>query len=1173
MSYTAIDRNQVSFYLFPVNNNRTAWRPVGLPVIMVVPRRRTATGIPIENSQVDNVYIYIENVSKFAYVVGEDHILKDGTQLRYPSKELYRQNLTPYELIERLLIFEDLTFIDPSGKTKPYAEAGYGDFIKYTTSSEVTDVMPYYPDADYYDLSDILIDVEILPTGYYNLVYSADFYFRNIDTSDSSFVCVSQQEPIAATFRFGIDHPGQVMAEMYRHTPPPYLTDAKKSADTTVAFYRPFSDIINDVFDEQKLLETINWVNETPSEIIPYLAYLLGWDLPYFPQTKGTKSLDSLRRAIIRTTVYFQNLRGSEKAIRELFNIFGIEAHIERLWYSSDGAILIRPNEKLEDNYKADQITGTTIGQIDLVVDRFLPETASSKIIDPATNNLIVARLDVDTHLLYTPTDYTQINNTNVIANTNDFTLEAYTVTQGSPADNYLSTISSDIRKAPGTYGADRLIGSPNTILYSDIDAYNYEGVISHSLVHVSGSLGTVKDSQHEPDTSIAPLNDFVKYDVLNNKVTFTYNGYVQPGQAVYVFAYYRRVEITVPIQLQENISNYFNLILVTKDNQQQIDPKTLSFAVDFLKKIKPFHSIINAYRTSAELTETYEVTDLSIGGDTSQRAGTGIGMLQVPPAIIPSAICGDPIAVGYKPTDIALRLKKLENLTEEQFVQYILNGDDKDFGARISPNKKDDASIAGPYWQYGQTVIANGRVENQEQVLHPSANANSQAYGVQNNPPGAEHDTINSEIKVVSTNRDSGSFGSFTKEYRGRPTQVAYPLDGYTDYAYKGRVEDEILYRGSSENDETPVLKTGPISMGSGVYWAYPRVSISIRPNTASGNSPKIGLEYYKTGDNSRYFEKRENSYYGRLIDAYKTTSSQTLHFTNREAQYYPDQLKDQAYQRHSLNIEKAIMHLPGCRFATMNKLYDDYVNPAIDARPWDDYYATVCGPINACNHPNIPLNYRLVDGNSQLVFDSASYISAGNKQYPDIINLGDNQTLEPAESFSVSDIIHTIYSSSSDSLYVTLDQIDLTLENDQYPVQEPIFSTAHNCGTEIHDIIDGYKSVYGGFSVSATYCSDFDNAYASFSDPSINSFLYKLSSGIRIETGLRLDAGTNVVVCGSMPENIISSIDFYMRNGQYDFSPDMVDMTSNVSLEEPVTIGVLYCDGILDNMLELTA
>lgn len=1190
MSYTAIDRNQVSFYLFPINNNRTAWKPIGLPVLLVVPRRRTTTGIDIENSSISNVHIYIENVAEFAYVVGEDHILSDGTQLKYPSNELYRKTLYTQDLKDRLLDFRDLTYVDPTGEITQNPQPG--DFIKFTTATKVIDTIPYYSDADYYDLSDVTIDIEILPPGYYNMVYSADFYYRNINTSDQSFICVNEQDPIAATFRFGIDHPGTVMQEMYRLTPPPYLTSAKKSEDTTIEFYRPFADAINDIYDEQKLLESINWVSATPLEVIPYLAFLLGWDLPYFPQTKGAKSLDSIRRAIIKTTVYFQNLRGSEKAITELFSIFGIEAYIERLWVSEDGKLLIRPNQNLPLEHQTDTIKAINTDQIDLLVNGFTANSSKQKIINPSTNQIIASQLNVKTNLLFTPNIITLKNNTNVITHSNDITIEAYTTTTHytntagekvlTPACEYLTNFSQNLYQDPVNYGQDSLqvtvdgiyINRKLEFTNADNDIL-YEGLLGKSTVRVSGPLGKVTASEHYTvsnnkfylNKAFAPLNDDITYDVFNNVISFTYNGYVLPEQTVFIFAYYKRVNVLIPPQLEENLSNRFNLIVVTKANEEQVDSKTLTFAIDFLNKVKAFHSIVNLYRTSTELNETYEVTDLSIGGDTAQRSGTGIGTLQVPPAIIPSVICGDPIASGYKPTDIALRLRKLENLSEEQYVQYSLGHDqnardDQNFGGRISPNKADTTATAGYYAAYGQTVIKNDRAEETYQKYHPNANANSHAYGTQNNPPAAEHSTINNTINVISTNRDSSSFGSFTVEKRLQPTTALYPLDGFTDYAYKGRVEDELLYRSTLETTDAVVLKTGPISMGSGVYYTFPRVTKQIRPNIASGNAKQINVEYYNQGVNKQYYNKRELSHYGRLLNAYKTTSSETLHFANRESQYYPDQLKDQAYQRPGINIEKPTMHLPGCRFPVMNKLTSDYVNNNIDARPWDDYICT----------STPPLNLHLNNDRTQMVFNSASYKVAGNGQHADILNLGDVQNLDVMMNYLETDIVHKIYTSSAISQYVTLDMVDIITSDAQYePPGKILFSTANRCNTNYQDYIDGYKSVYGPFSVTSTYMSDYDNEYMSFTDPVNNQFLYFLSSGIQINTDIRLDAGTGTLLCGTAEPASISKLDMYKRDGEYNFFPDIVDMTRILGLPERLHMGNYHCDGVLTSLMEL--
>jgi len=69
------------FVLYPVNNNRTAWKPTSAPFILVVPHRRDVAENPIPNSQIFNVRIYIENVPQEAKVAGHDHI-----GIRFPDK-------------------------------------------------------------------------------------------------------------------------------------------------------------------------------------------------------------------------------------------------------------------------------------------------------------------------------------------------------------------------------------------------------------------------------------------------------------------------------------------------------------------------------------------------------------------------------------------------------------------------------------------------------------------------------------------------------------------------------------------------------------------------------------------------------------------------------------------------------------------------------------------------------------------------------------------------------------------------------------------------------------------------------------------------------------------------------------------------------------------------------
>ena len=225
----SIDKNKPSFYLFPVNNNRTGWRPVGLPVILVVPRKRDASGSTIPNSNVFNVKVLIENTPRSSLVAGHDHV-----GLRYPDAELYAKYLTSLDLADCIIDLNAVT-IYHNDVVVSYNEAVEGDIIDYTTSSGVHSQIEYLVGADYYDLSSFLIEVETLPVGLYSLAYQAEFYER-VESPDEfkEFLCVNPNSTQLSVLKNPIEHPGLLLNEFYRHTPPPYLTSAKKSEDLSL---------------------------------------------------------------------------------------------------------------------------------------------------------------------------------------------------------------------------------------------------------------------------------------------------------------------------------------------------------------------------------------------------------------------------------------------------------------------------------------------------------------------------------------------------------------------------------------------------------------------------------------------------------------------------------------------------------------------------------------------------------------------------------------------------------------------------------------------------------------------------------------------------------------------------------------------------------------------------
>ena len=97
-----------------------------------------------------NVKITIEGAPDEALVAGPDHI-----GLRYPDRELSSVSIGTLDLIDRQINVNVLNFITPDGITTAFADVVEGDLFQYTASSGVTDTIPYLPDANYFDISDI----------------------------------------------------------------------------------------------------------------------------------------------------------------------------------------------------------------------------------------------------------------------------------------------------------------------------------------------------------------------------------------------------------------------------------------------------------------------------------------------------------------------------------------------------------------------------------------------------------------------------------------------------------------------------------------------------------------------------------------------------------------------------------------------------------------------------------------------------------------------------------------------------------------------------------------------------------------------------------------------------------------------------------------------------------
>lgn len=1196
-----------SFSLFPINNNRTGWRPFGAPVILVVPHRRTISGIPLGNSQVFNVKVYIEDVPRTARVAGHDNI-----GLRFPDRELFSVTIDSFALSERLIKIEDYDFYR-DGSNIDAANATYGDYINYTTSTGVTDKIEYLPGANYYDLSDIAIDFEHLPSDVYNLVYQAEYFTRIISEDQrQEFLCLDTNSVSLALLKFKVKHPGNVIEEFERHTPAPYLTNAERSKDTTLALYRPFTDSLENVYDEQDLLENINWVYDAPPEVIPYLSQLLGWDVPYFP-----RSLDRLRKAVLRRTVEFQQFSGSRRAIIELFRLFGFEILITNLWWSSDGQRLIRPDDKQTFGYENQEIKTQSIDQIESLLIQWA---------DKGFGEFAIP-------LLFRPQTKSDVSQYTALLDGGDITIEAYVVDNDSPAYAKLVAISEQIKSDPRYYCLN------NGGLTIDINGfYKSSAITSHlesltiqgySRCLISGKLGMVIDQQSHG--TIIPLSaNGLYFDRRQNILNLVLNGDLNlQNQSVFCFGYYKRFEYLVPNIIKDLQSNRFDVQIVTQDLAEFADPTVLDFALEFLDKIKAFHSLLNKVIFNIELNESYSVTDWCVGGDFSQRWDIDAGKLQVPPAIIPNipddiTDCSklDPKSLGYKDSDILLRLRLLSNLPEEFAVWDALDARaDQPTGAtRLPLTDSANGRDSCKFTHVGQDRIIGPRIDVKTTEIGPSPNSNSIESGYSSNFQESPIDFVdNGEFNktgpVASSNSDSSIYGSLTREF----TQTRLPwceLDESTDYCYKGRVDDEILYRPTLLHDEHIVFKPCSIDLGIGVYYTFPSYSQTVikgvkkpakysrSPRVVySGGASSSGQQLHMQTIQQSYLKAsydsplQKNSMLSRLYRDYDNPQDFTLHYSDRHIGD-TDQRHNLALIRPQINIQKPTLHLPGCRFAVINALLQDFYHPTWDARPWDDDFSTHCGPQFICGdkEPDF-LNSRLVigqDGNEYLVYDQQPFQALGNGLVPDITSLGDH-TLTTEAIIEDSDVVHKVYMQNADKSHECL-QLEAVCDYDTNvmvegikpgitAINKTVFDSYAECDTTLIDFADGYACIagfqpYGGDDLGRNGLYD-EVLLGLGMDPILGTgnpseLLIFLRSGILVEKGLRLDCGCLLVDCnnptdGYEDDSAICSSSLYLDSlGNYDWDTAHLQINSTMYLNEQFGASSIQLDGTIRSLLE---
>lgn len=1179
--------HEVQFVLYPTNNDRTGWQPIGLPIILCVPHVRNSLGNTLANSEVLNLQVYIQEAPKAAYVSGPDHI-----GLRLPDKVLYTEYVSSNELNNKQLVLESLYFYrnTQAGQIEiTYNEAEDGDLIQFTTATGVTSTLPYLKSANYYDLSDIKLEVESLPQNRYTLVYECQYHTRQtIQGTTTELLCIDSNRISTARYLFKFNHPGEVLQEFHDRTPALYFNSNNKSEDATIQLYRPLCDILQDAMDEQSLLKSINWVDKVPFEAIPYLSSLLGWDIPYFPN-----SLDNLRKTILKNTTKLQDIKGSKQALQELFNLLGLEILISNLWWSSDGKILIRPNSELRSDYASEQINISSSNQIESVLINYTT---------PGFGNIVVP-------FLHRPQTIGGLDNFQAYQDNGEIILEAWVVEQNSAAAfklndivnggiNFPIGLASDPNGFATRYGYDSI---KSALIGLDHGGY------SKLLIGTDNKV-SILDQDHgwgTPPLGVEPTS----FDRSTNTLSFNFASYIDfqgyydlpPGnkqKSVWAFARYTKLKTNVPDKLLDLQSNRFDIQILQAESipylagiKNYVTPTVVDFSIEFINKIRSFNSLLNAVILTIEVNEDYETTNTLVGGDIEQRYNTNIGMLQVPPAIIPKTpseddcLSYDPIHIGYKQSDILYRLRKLTSLKEEYDSWRALDNRNIEYDTsllRVPITQPAGNRSASFFTSNGQDRVISNPIDVSYVEYNPNPNSsgcNDSAFG--DICPNTQ--IINGEFATyVSSNNDTSAYSSFMLN---GPT-IADPLykqDGSTDYFYAGRIKDDSMVRLCLDSQDTVVLTHGSaITMGSGVYWTYPSAPQVACYGTAHPGHNSSTNQLFLTGGaiDSRILGYIPNNpgltditaqktLLGRYYQEYGQPQSNSLHYDNRKEAVSWSQTNHLAFRRPSLDVQKHDLNFPGCRHASMFALQQDFATN-YKSRPWDDKHSTV----KLCGQDPDWLNCELmIDqyGDEKLNFDDENLVIIGNGFIPDIPSL----SVHSGTNIHWNKVIHSIYSQydighesitlddsvCGDAITDSQGRIDVPVGTSGLP--EALFSSYEQCSSHVLDFVDGYPCSTGFIPYIQP---NWNNQGLSFTSAS-GSYLFHLDDGILVGKGLRLDAGS-IAACGG----VVSSISqFLNQDNVYDWETDHLNIDLTLITDENLGGYSYLIDGTITSLFEI--
>lgn len=626
------DRFQPSIFTFPSQSDRAGYQPFAMSAILVVPFVRDHEGNPTSGSYPTESKYYVEDAPGQAKVAGVEH-----RGILIPDFERFKITLSLPELIDLKVSLNSVQFfrLNSSNEFEEILQenAVEGDYIEFTNDINIRGKVIYYPDADYFDLSRISIPTVELQDGRYRFIWSFKYNIR--DTLDDQFVCILNKEGLTSK-EILVACPGEVHSAMVNATPAMYF-DGQGANDTQniVASYRPLADILQNIFDEQTLLRSINWIDKIPAQFVPYLAYLIGLDLPNFPDVT-----DEVRKSIVKNGVKLQKLKGTKRALRELFEIFGFTVDLINTWYLTSGEGYVAPGEDLPTAFDIDEIQRNSVCQYDVCLSDY-SEAGFGELSIP---------------LLYRP-------------NEKFITLHAYLVDENSATYTVLTNLNANLAGNLSYINTETCTKdtenfhvpvSLNTLLPN-------EAIDGLGQVLIDTGLGSISEVSLGSPT-IAKSS--IEYNRDTNTISLNFDGYLDflsndnRNLKLFVYAQYSRDEIVLPTQLKDRRSNKFDINITFKDGEI-ISSNLFDFLINYVIKFKAFHSIIRKIQFNTDISEVYNVLDWCAGGSYSQKPGTDAGEQQVPPAIVPvDPTCGDDR--GFKETDLEYRRKVLSGLEQE---------------------------------------------------------------------------------------------------------------------------------------------------------------------------------------------------------------------------------------------------------------------------------------------------------------------------------------------------------------------------------------------------------------------------------------------------------------------------------------------------------------------------